>query len=196
MLSATLHTNLRTRSIRGERSTPGRDRAARSRTGITVDLLDPHDLVVSTLTLKPDVVGGVTGLFWNLAQHTNRVTRRSGWLWTKSWRDFAVKVLPAEQVRSQRLHYSSGRCCDKRAGHDLYGSACFGPDGQPASGAVVTATMRIAGDAWASLPVNATTDVDGHATVTLPVPGWSASQGYRACLDAQRPVDENDGSGQ
>jgi hypothetical protein len=137
--------------------------------GIEISLLTPGANVLSSLTLKPDDVGGASGLF-NLpgdlrpGEYALRVIsgrdERLFPLYVKSRKNdtLSVYIVPAppEDVITRTV-------------------SVLGPGGVLASGANLTVTLGITGDVWASEPVTATTNADGKAVVVLPLPAWVAS---------------------
>jgi hypothetical protein len=53
-----------------------------------------------------------------------------------------------------------------------YTVSVLGTNGNPAAGALITGTLGIVGDQWASTPVTATTDSSGASVLSLSLPSW------------------------
>ncbi len=139
---------------------------------VAVALLTPDGATVSVLTLKPDNAGGVSGSFElspdvQPGQYAIRV--RLG----DSQRDFPVQV---EAAPTDTLGVYIAPDLSEAAGAPAITRtvSVLGPRGEPSEGALITATLRILGDSWASQPVTATTGSDGRATIVSPLPTWSA----------------------
>jgi hypothetical protein len=138
---------------------------------VSVVLLAPGGETVASLTLKPDSVGAVGGVFplaeaAQAGQYTVRV--RAG----ASQHDFPLRVVErAEEGLSVYVVPGRSEVGDTAITRTV---SVLGTAGIPAAGAVVTASLVIAGDAWASQPVTGTTDADGRATLVAPLPGWFA----------------------
>jgi hypothetical protein len=139
---------------------------------VSVALLTPSGSVVGRLTLKPDPVGGVSGLF-NLSpqlrpgRYTIRVSAGG------MQKDFPLTVSsPAQDTLSVYI-MPSDQTADQTSSPVITRTvSVLDPLGHPATGAAITATLRIPGENWASEPVSAVADHDGRATVTLPLPDW------------------------
>jgi hypothetical protein len=179
-LPATMHTDLpayypgQTVNFRALLHTPGSQgswAAPAAESDASVALLNPRGSPVAALTLKPDSVGGVSGLF-SLApglqpgQYALRLVAGG------RTRDFPLSV-QAPRQESLSVYIAPGR-------EEMFGAqvvtrtvSLLGPAGQPAVSALVTATLRIVGDAWTSSPVLATTDSSGQATIAVPLPAWT-----------------------
>jgi hypothetical protein len=126
---------------------------------------------VAALTLKPDSMGAVSGLF------PLTPDARPG-VYTISVRsrvakhDFPVTVLPN---LTDSLSVYVVPSSDTEAGTAITRTvSVLGPGGEPAQGALVTARLAILGDSWVSDPVTATTGYDGRATLVAPLPDWFA----------------------
>ena len=125
---------------------------------------------MSALSLKPDGSQGVSGTFPVASTslpgvYTIRV--RQGSL----LHDFPVVVVPS---RSDSLSVAILPTAEAQTGSTgiTYTVSVLGTNGNPASAALITATLRIEGDTWASSPVTATTDANGMAVLSLPLPSW------------------------
>ena len=136
---------------------------------VAVTLLAPGGATVSSLTLKPDSVGAVGGIFplsaeARAGQHTVRV-RAAG-----AQHDFPLAVVArAEESLSVYVVPGPSVMDDTTITRTV---SVLGVAGVPAAGAVVTASLMIAGDTWAAEPVTGTTDADGRVTLVAPLPGW------------------------
>jgi hypothetical protein len=145
--------------------------AAPGATGnVDVQFLTPQGYTVSSLSLKPDDARGVSGTFPVASTalpgiYTIRV--RQGSL----LHDFPVSVLPGH---SDSLSVAILPTAEPQTGSTsiTYTVSVLGPNGSPASSALITATLRISGDSWAGSPVTATTGPDGLAVLSLPLPSW------------------------
>ncbi|MFL5735601.1 MAG: Ig-like domain-containing protein [Chloroflexia bacterium] len=147
---------------------------------VTVSLLNPRGATLSMLTLKPDSVGGVSGLF-SLApslqpgQYALRVKAGDG------WRDYPLPVLPlANDTLSVFVAPPTRALYEERTGvpHEVTRTvSVLGPQGEPAAGSLLTATLHILGDTWSSAPVTATAGADGLATITVPLSTWPSPDG-------------------
>ena len=140
--------------------------------GVSVQLLNPAGMVVSALNLKPDSVGGVSGLF-NLASalRAGQYTIRTAI--GPSWHDFPLTV---REPRNDTLSVYVAPTAETSAdGTTLtYTVSVLGPHGEPAQGGTLTATLGIFGDRWSSEPLFVQTDADGRASVVITLPGWGA----------------------
>ena len=137
---------------------------------VTVQFLTPQGCLVSTLSLKPDGSQGVSGTFPVASTSlpgVYTIRLRQGSL----SHDFPVAVLPS---RSDSLSVAILPTAEAQTGSaDItYTVSVLGTNGNPASAALITATLRIEGDKWASSPVTATTDTNGMAVLSLPLPPW------------------------
>jgi hypothetical protein len=137
---------------------------------VAVQFLTPQGCVVAALSLKPDGSQGVSGTFPVASTslpgvYTIRV--RQGSL----SHDFPVDVLPS---RSDSLSVAILPTAEAQTSSTgiTYTVSVLGANGNPASATLITATLRIEGDTWASLPVTATTDANGMAVLSLPLPSW------------------------
>ncbi|HET9495379.1 MAG TPA: MG2 domain-containing protein, partial [Chloroflexia bacterium] len=136
---------------------------------VSVVLLAPGGAAVSSLTLKPDSVGAVGGIFplsagAQAGQYTVRV-RAAG-----AQHDFPLAVVErAEESLSVYVVPGPSVMDDTTITRTV---SVLGTAGVPAAGAVVTASLIIAGDTWAAEPVTGTTDADGRVTLVAPMPGW------------------------
>lgn len=146
-------------------ATPSVDQA------VTVQLRTPEDALLSSLTLRPDSVGGVGGLFPISSQArpgTYTLQVQAG----NAQRSFPLEVAPAPNsslsvyIEPAQEYTASKSLLITRT------LSVLGEGGAPGAGVVVTATLGIQGDTWTSEPVTATADSDGRALVTLPVPAW------------------------
>jgi len=141
---------------------------------VLVSLLMPGGSTISLLKLKPDSTGGAGGVF-NLSPdllpglYTLRVSSGT------AVRDFPLNVAAHS---NDDLSVSIVPNIDLQTGQTSTLTrtvSIIGPGGAPAVGAIITATLRIEGDNWTSQAVKATTDAQGRARVTLPLPDWAAS---------------------
>lgn len=137
---------------------------------VTVSLFDAAGARLAALTLKPDAMGGVTGLFGLASsiepgEYILRVSL-SG-----ASRDFPLAVR-ARAGGELSVYISRGEV--ETGGADLitYTASILGPGGEPAMGAALTATLGIAGDSWASEPTVVAADASGKATFTVALPDW------------------------
>ena len=137
---------------------------------VNVTLLNTAGQVVGLLTLKPDSSGGVTGLF-DLSpdvlpgSYTLRATANG------AQRDFPIVVNP---VKNETLGVYITPITASDDGQVITGTVnVVGPHGEPEAGMLLTGTLHILGDTWVSMPVTATTTVDGRANVTTHLPEWS-----------------------
>lgn len=162
---------------------------------VSLLLLSPAEAVIATLNLKPDAVGGVNGSFRlasSLAPGKYLVRARAG----GEQRDFplivqprpsgslSIYILPAASVSSVNDTPAVTRTV-----------SILGPQGEPAVGALVTATLQITGDTWTSQSVTAVADRNGRATLTIPLPGWAANFGEPALvLGVEASLAERHGS--
>ncbi len=141
---------------------------------VSVSLLMPGGATVSLLKLKPDSTGGTSGLF-NLSpdllagRYTLRVSSGLG------TRDFPLDVV---KPINDGLTINIVPGLDLQAGQTstlTYTVTILGQGGAPAEGAAITATLRIKGDRWTSSAVRVVANAQGRASVTLPLPPWTAS---------------------
>lgn len=137
---------------------------------VAVQFLTPQGCVVSALSLKPDGSQGVSGTFPVASTSlpgTYTIRVRQGSL----SHDFPVAVLPA---RSDSLSVAILPTFEAQTGSAgiTYTVSVLGTNGNPASAALITTTLRIEGDTWASSPVTATTDANGIAVLSLSLPSW------------------------
>jgi hypothetical protein len=138
---------------------------------VSVLLINPGGSVISSLTLKPDSVGGINGLFQlspdlKPGAYFLRVRAAS------AQRDFPIQVVaPTSDTLSVYIAPSVAQPSATAITHTI---SVLGPSGQLESGAILTATLRIEGDNWVSTPVTATTNDDDRATIVYPLPSWLA----------------------
>jgi hypothetical protein len=139
----------------------------------SVFLLMPGGPVLSALTLKPDGAGGVSGLF-NLSPdlkpgvYTLRV--RAG----DTGRDFPLRVVAAsDDVLS--VYIAPGDSIEPGSTAVTRTVSVLRAGGEPAAGAVLTATLGIEGDAWLSQPIRLAANKDGWAAIIAPLPSWLAN---------------------
>ncbi|HYP20791.1 MAG TPA: Ig-like domain-containing protein [Chloroflexia bacterium] len=162
---------------------------------VIVQLKSPEGAVLSSLTLRPDGVGGVAGSFTlspqarpgayrlhvqaNGAQHSfpvQVVEPRNGTL--------SVFIAPAREYTSP-----VGLAITRTV-------SVLGDGGRAAHGATITATLGIEGDSWTSEPVSATVDANGRASFSLPLPGWTALYNEPGLyLNVEAALNDNSGSG-
>ena len=141
---------------------------------VSVSLLMPGGSTVSLLKLKPDSTGGASGLFnlsSDLLPGLYKVRVSSG----TTMRDFPLNVeaLPNDDLS---VYIVPGSDMQSAQTSTLTRTvSIIGPGGAPAVGAVISATLRIRGDNWTSRAVKAITDAQGRASVTLPLPAWTAN---------------------
>jgi hypothetical protein len=161
---------------------------------VSVFLLMPGGPVLSALTLKPDGVGGVSGLF-NLSPdlepgvYTLRV--RAG----DTGRDFPLRVVAASGD-TLSVYTAPGDSIEPGSTAVTRTVSVLRANGEPAAGAVLTATLGIEGDAWLSQPLRLAADKEGRATIVAPLPSWLATYnepalylGVEAALSGQRGSD-------
>ncbi|MDQ5864680.1 MAG: MG2 domain-containing protein [Chloroflexota bacterium] len=140
---------------------------------VLVWLKTPDGATLSSLTLRPDNVGGVAGTFtlspqarpgtYSLLVQTNGAHRNFSLQVAEPRADtLSVYVAPAQEYTSP-----IGLAITRTV-------SVLAAGGQPARGAVVSARLGIEGDSWTSEPVPATVDSNGRATFTLPLPEWTA----------------------
>jgi hypothetical protein len=138
---------------------------------VSVALLQPGGATLSALTLKPDHVGAVGGIFplsahAQAGQYTVRV-RAGG-----SQHDFPLRVVaPTEDSLSVYVVPGTSQVGDTTITRTV---SVLSALGEPAAGAVVTGTLTIDGDPWASEPITGTTNADGRVTLVAPLPDWFA----------------------
>jgi hypothetical protein len=139
---------------------------------VVVSLLTPTGSTVGRLTLRPDGASGVTGVFTlspelRPGRYTVRV--QAG----KAYRDFPLSINPADSNTLSVYALPSNEYSEQTITHTV---SVLGPDGRPASGAVITGTLRISGEpeVWTSQPITAKADTDGRATLTVRLPEWFA----------------------
>ncbi|MBF6613990.1 MAG: Ig-like domain-containing protein [Chloroflexi bacterium] len=140
---------------------------------VSVLLLTPTGAVVSELKLKPDSVGGVSGLFTLSPElrpglYTIRVRASGG------QRDFPLQVTPLS-TDTLSVYLAPGPATWDGSTSITRTVSVLGANGEPASGALLTATLGIDGDSWASTPVVATTDSNGRASISLALPAWASA---------------------
>ncbi|HYP42326.1 MAG TPA: Ig-like domain-containing protein, partial [Chloroflexia bacterium] len=137
---------------------------------VSVFLLMPDGPVLSALTLKPDAVGGVSGLFnlspdLKLGVYTLRV--RAGDL----GRDFPLRVVAAsDDILS--VYIAPGDSIEPGSPAVTRTVSVLRAGGEPAAGAVLTATLGIEGDEWLSQSIRLAADKDGRAALVAPLPAW------------------------
>lgn len=143
---------------------------------VGIGLVNPQGMAVSVLTLKPDTVGGVSGTF-DLAPDA----LPGRWILRATvgtaHRDFPVQVNPTgnETLAVRVLQLATPSDPFESAGQTVTCTiGVLTQHGEPAPSALLTGTLRIRGDAWASAPVTATTGPDGRATISLPLPTWAS----------------------
>jgi len=141
---------------------------------VSVLLLDPRGVALAALTLKPDSVGGVIGLF-NLSPdaepgaYTLRV--RSGA--PVAARDFTLRVKSGPSpANTLSVLIAPTPDIDEQTGFMTGTVSVLGQVGEPGAGALLTATLGIDGDAWTSEPVTSTVGTDGRAIVVSRIPEW------------------------
>jgi hypothetical protein len=139
---------------------------------VSVALLNPQGSVVSMLTLKPDDLGGVSGLFElapaaSAGRYTLRVTM------DKEWRDFPL-VVNARRADALSVLAVPARQMQPGDSTVEYTISALDSRGEPAVGATVSVDLRIEGDSWYSEPVTATLGASGRASLTLSLPAWAA----------------------
>lgn len=146
-------------------ATPSVDQA------VTVQLRTPEDALLSTLTLRPDNVGGVGGQF-PISRQARPGTYVLQVRVANAQRSFPIEVASAPSnglsiyiVPAQEYTASESLLITRTV-------SVLGEGGTPAAGVEVTATLGIQGDTWLSEPVTATANPDGRATFTLPLPAW------------------------
>lgn len=138
---------------------------------VVVQLNTPEGVALSSLTLRPDSVGGVAGIFtlspyarpgtYSLQVQANGAQRSFPLQVTASRDDtLSVYIAPAQEYTSP-----VGLAITRTV-------SVLADDGIAASGATITATLGIEGDSWTSGPVTATVGRDGRVTFTLPLPSW------------------------
>ncbi len=140
---------------------------------VSVLLLTSTGAVVSELNLKPDSVGGVSGLFTlspdlRPGLYTIRVRASGG------QRDFLLQVTPLS-TDTLSVYLAPGPSAWDGSMSITRTVSVLGTNGEPASGALFTATLGIQGDSWASTPVVAATDGQGRASISLPLPAWASA---------------------
>ncbi len=133
-------------------------------------LLTPQGYVVSNLNLKPDSVGGISGVF-TLDPTTLPGTYTIRVRWGNALHDFPILVLSTDLDTLSVAVLPSG---EEEGATITRTVSVLGPMGRPQAGAVVTGTLGILGDAWSSNLVIATTNGDGLATFVMPLPDWFA----------------------
>lgn len=141
---------------------------------VSVLLLNPGGSVIAALTLKPDSVGGVSGLFNlspDLKPGTYTLRVRSGT--PDLWQDFPIQV-KSRPTPDDTLSVLIAPTPDisEEAGLITSTVSILGQVGEPAAGALLTATLGIDGDTWAGQPVTSTVGTDGRTTIVVPLPVW------------------------
>lgn len=140
---------------------------------VTVQLRTPEDAPLATLTLRPDSVGGVGGLFPISSQArpgTYIILVRAA----NAQRRFPIQVAAPDKpglsvyIAPSVVYTADASLLITRT------VSVLGEAGVPAAGAAVTATLGITGDGWASQPLTALADQDGRATFTVSLPQWAA----------------------
>ncbi|MEO8287723.1 MAG: Ig-like domain-containing protein [Chloroflexota bacterium] len=137
---------------------------------VLVSLVMPGGATVAMLNLKPDSVGGISGLFPispDAEPGVYTINVRSG----GQKYDFDVTVLP---VQRDTLSVYIVPSAETEIGDTTITRtvSVLGESGEPVAGALVTGTLGIPGDSWVSDPVTATTDADGRALIVSPLPDW------------------------
>ncbi|HEX8599232.1 MAG TPA: MG2 domain-containing protein [Chloroflexia bacterium] len=161
---------------------------------VTVQLESPEGATLSSLTLRPDSVGGVAGIF-TLSPHARPGTYSLQVQANGAQRTFPLRVAePRADTLSvyiaPTLEYTSP------AGLAITRTVTvLAAGGQPARGAVVSARLGIEGDSWTSEPVPVTVDSSGRATFTQPLPEWTALYNEPGLyLSVEALLDGNTGS--
>ncbi|HEX8218339.1 MAG TPA: Ig-like domain-containing protein [Chloroflexia bacterium] len=140
---------------------------------VIVQLKTPEGAALSSLTLRPDGVGGVAGNF-TLSPRARPGTYSLQVQANGAQHSFPVQVV---QPRNDTLsvYIAPAREYTSPTGLAITRTvSVLGDGGRAANGATITATLGIEGDSWASEPVSATVDASGRATFSLPLPGWTA----------------------
>ncbi len=136
---------------------------------IDAELLNPAGALIASLTLKPDSVGGIGGLF-SLARDALPGTYLLRITSGGAHRDFSI---PVEAAHNDGLSVSFAPGLLETSSTEVTGTvSLLDPRGDPVFG-IVTATLRMQGDTWASRPVTATA-LAGEAIFTLPLPAWAS----------------------
>jgi hypothetical protein len=158
----------------GAAPTPARGR------DILVTLLHPNGAPLTTLELTTDEVGGAVGSIAlprsaQDAEYTIRVQSDG------EHKDFPVSV---EVPRPDTLSVYVVPALPEVAGTERITRmvSVLGPEGEPVTAALVTATLGISGDNWISEPVTATTDGAGRATFVATLPKWATRNADPALL--------------
>jgi hypothetical protein len=141
---------------------------------VSVHLLDPQGVALAALTLKPDSVGGISGLF-NFSPdaepgaYTLRV--RSGA--PAAARDFTVHIKSRPSpANTLSVLIAPTPDIDEQAGIITSTVSVLGQVGEPGAGALLTATLGIDGDAWTGEPVRSTVGTDGRVVIVSRIPEW------------------------
>lgn len=142
-----------------------------SSNSVTAQLLTPQGYLVSTLSLKPDSSGGVSGLF-TLASSALPGSYTIRMIWGDASHDFPLDVLPSDVDTLSVAVLPAA--ADSEATTITRTVSVLGPTGRPQAGALITGTLGILGDPWTSTPVTVTANNAGIATFVLPLPGWLA----------------------
>lgn len=140
---------------------------------VTVQFRTPEGAVLSSLHLRPDTAGGVGGMF-TLSPHARPGNYSVQVEADGRRRSFPVQVI-AEAKEALSVYIVPTQEYTPSADLTLTRTvSVLTEGGQPAAGAAITGTLRIEGDTWASMPVAATTDRNGRATLTMLLPSWVA----------------------
>ncbi|HEY0072283.1 MAG TPA: Ig-like domain-containing protein [Chloroflexia bacterium] len=162
---------------------------------VIVQLKTPEGAALSSLTLRPDSVGGVVGIFM-LSPQARAGTYSLQVQVNGSQRSFPLQVA---QPRTETLSVYIAPAQEYTSPTGLAITrtvSVLAAGGQTANGATITATLGIEGDSWTSEPVSATIDANGRATFTLPLPAWTARFNEPGLyLKVEAELDGNTGSG-
>jgi hypothetical protein len=140
---------------------------------VLVQLKTPEGATVSSLTLRPDSVGGVAGIF-TLSQHARPGTYSLQVQANGAQRSFPLRV-GEPRAGTLSVYIAPAREYTSPAALAITRTvSVLAAGGQPARGAVVSARLGIEGDSWTSESVLATVDSSGRAIFTLPLPEWTA----------------------
>jgi hypothetical protein len=140
---------------------------------VSVSLLTPAGAAIETLTLKTDGVGSVGGMFpLSLDAQPGSYTIRAQSAGAAHDFPLVVAASPLDTLSVYILPSAEGAYTSTAITRTV---SVLGPSGDPAAGAVVTATLAIRGDSWTSSPLTAVTGDDGRATFVVPMPSWLAS---------------------